>query len=101
MLEIGDMSSDWINKAKEEAKKLAETAKNANYGEMFDKTKNMAVSAAEEAKKAATTLMNKEGSPASTATPEELDAMIVEKLSKVEVLLQDIKTALDLKNIKQ
>ncbi len=95
------MSSDWINKAKEEAKKLAETAKNANYGEMFDKTKNMAASAAGEARKAATTLMNKESAPASTATPEELDAMIVDKLSKVEALLQDIKTAVDLKNTQQ
>lgn len=95
------MSSDWINKAKEEAKKLAETAKNANYGEMFDKTKNMAVSAAEEAKKAATTLMNKETALSNTATPEELDAMIVDKLSKVESLLNDIKTAINLKNTKQ
>jgi hypothetical protein len=95
------MSSDWINKAKEEAKKLAETAKNANYGEMFDKTRNMAASAAEEAKKAATTLMNKEAAPSTAATPEELDAMIVDKLAKVESLLQDIKAAVDLKNTKQ
>ncbi len=95
------MSSDWINKAKEEAKKLAEAAKNANYGEMLDKTKNIAVNAAEEAKKAASTLMNKEDFPANTNTSEELDAMIVDKLSKVETLLQDIKTAFDLKNTKQ
>lgn len=95
------MSSDWINKAKEEAKKLADTAKNANYGEMFDKTKNMATNAAGEAKKAATTLMDKEQPLASTATPEELDAMIVDKLSKVETLLQDIKTALASKNTNQ
>lgn len=95
------MSNDWINKAKEEARKLAETAKNANYGEMFDKTRTMAASAAEEAKKAATNLMNKEPSIANTATPEELDAMIIDKLAKVEALLQDIKTAVDLKNTKQ
>lgn len=61
------MSSDWINKAKEaakqaamDAKKLAESAKNANYGEIFDKTKNMAKQAAEEAKKAAGTIMSKD-----------------------------------------
>jgi hypothetical protein len=95
------MSNDWINKAKEEAKKLAETAKNANYGELFDKTKSMASSAAEEAKKAATTLMNKETAPSATATPEELDAMIIDKLARVESLLQDIKIAVDLKNTKQ
>lgn len=93
------MSNDWINRAKEEAKKLAETAKNANYAEMFDKTKNMATAAAEEAKKAATTLMNKESSLAN-ATPEELDAMIVDKLSKVENLLHDIKAALDSRSSK-
>lgn len=57
----------WLDKAKEaaakateEAKKLAEAAKNADYGAMVDKTKNMASHAAEEAKKAAGSMMKKE-----------------------------------------
>ncbi len=61
------MSSDWINKAKEaakqaaeEARKLADSAKNANYGEMFDKTKNMAKQAAMDAKNAAGNIMSKD-----------------------------------------
>src|SRR5690348_1385508 len=58
---------EWLDKAKEaamkaaeEAKKLAEAAKNADYGSMIDKTKNMAMHAADEAKKAADNIMKKE-----------------------------------------
>ncbi len=59
--------SDWLDKAKEaakraadEAKKLAEAAKNADYGAMLDKTKDMAKHAADEAKKAADNIIKKE-----------------------------------------
>ncbi len=84
---------DWLDKAKEAAKKaadeakvLAEKAKTADYGSMIEKTKNMAQSAADEAKKAAESLSKKEESgsestespsidvqpeAASTTTPEE------------------------------
>ncbi len=62
--------TDWINKAKEaakmaadEAKKLAETAKNANYGEMLDKAKSTAMQAADEAKKAAGMVMTTNKAP--------------------------------------
>lgn len=58
---------DWLDKAKEaaknaaeEAKKLAEAAKNADYGSMLDKTKNMAMHAADEAKKAADNVLKKD-----------------------------------------
>lgn len=116
------MSSDWINKAKEaakqaavDAKKLAESAKNANYGEMLDKTKNMAMRAADEAKKAAGSVMNKEQSatehgtteqlvvendaavtpaPSTTSTPTDQSAVIIAKLDQVQRLLNEIKLML-------
>lgn len=116
------MSSDWINKAKEaakqaavDAKKLAESAKNANYGEMLDKTKNMAMRAADEAKKAAGSVMNKEQSatehgtteqpvvendaavtpaPSTISTPTDQSAVIIAKLDQVQRLLNEIKLML-------
>lgn len=99
------MSSDWINRAKEaakqvadEAKKLAETAKNTNYSELMDKTKGMATQAAEEAKKAAGSIMQK----TTPATPEiipqpdnqqgsEHMQMVEAKIEQVERLLHEIK----------
>lgn len=120
------MSSDWINKAKqaakqagEEAKKLAEAAKNANYGEMLDKTKNMAKQAADEAKKAAGSIMNKDKAqpqeqqtesqstvakePEVIITPKfpevatiqnDHNSLITAKIELVEQLLKDIKQLL-------
>lgn len=104
------MANDWIDKAKEaakraaeEAKKLAETAKNANYGEMFDKTKNMAMHAAGEAKKAADNVMNKDAPKTAEiiTTAEEIrhvddenSKKILEKLAEVERLLSEIKSFL-------
>ena len=104
------MSNDWINKAKEaakqaavDAKKLAESAKNANYGEMLDKTKNMAMRAADEAKKAAGSVMNKEQvendavvtpAPSTTSTPTDQSAVIIAKLDQVQSLLNEIKLML-------
>jgi hypothetical protein len=74
------MSNDWLNKAKEaaqkaadEAKKLAEAAKNANYGEMLDKTKNMAMHAADEAKKAAGNIMKKDQPETPEINPEQIN----------------------------
>lgn len=101
-------SNDWINKAKEaakqmadEAKKLAETAKNANYGELLDKTKNMASQAAEEAKKAADNIMHKTAPATSEITPEQVDQqnientqMAIAKMEQIERLLQEVKSLL-------
>ncbi len=55
-----DKAKDAAMKAAEEAKKLAEAAKNADYGNMIDKTKQMARQAADEAKKAADNIMKKD-----------------------------------------
>ncbi len=105
-------SGGWMDKAKEmaakaaeEAKKLAETAKNANYGEMLDKTKNMAMLAADEAKKAAGAVMAKEKDPnAPTAqdnmSGSNLDPYVecTQRLAKVEALLQEVKDLLSKSN---
>jgi len=112
------MSDGWLDKAKqaamgaaEEAKKLAESAKNANYGEMLDKTKAMAQQAAGEAKKAASTVssaMSKPKTESETAIVSPTVAASVEapttntknlesclaQLKQVEVLLQEIKSLL-------
>jgi len=105
------MSDGWLDKAKEEAKKLAEAAKNANYGEMLDKTKVMAQQAAEEAKKAANTVGSAISKPkvesgAATASTSDTPSATVapandknlelclEQLKKVEALLQEVKTLL-------
>lgn len=120
---------DWLDKAKEAAKKaadeakgLAEKAKNADYSSMIEKTKSMAQSAAEEAKKAADSLSNKEeggsdsveqidaeettteATPAATTaatTPVAQDKTsdpdykaCLQKLQQVENLLQEIKKIL-------
>lgn len=112
--------TDWINKAKEaakaaadEAKKLAESAKNVNYGEMFDKTKNLASHAADEAKKAAGMVMHSQSAPTTPeitpnpdgsmptaptaqtgqATPDP-KTQINAKLDQIAVLLNEIKQLL-------
>lgn len=107
------MANDWLDKAKEaakraaeEAKKLAETAKNANYGEMLDKTKNMAMHAAGEAKKAADNIIKKETpqteevlttsneNSAHTHISDENSQQILIKLVEVDRLLHEIKSML-------
>lgn len=119
---------DWLDKAKEAAKKaadeakgLADKAKNADYGSMIEKTKSIAQSAAEEAKKAADSLSNKEeagndgidqtsAETEAEATPKDNPAPTVavtqdktsdpdykaclQKLQQVESLLQEIKKKL-------
>ena len=96
------MSGGWLDKAKETAQKLAESAKNANYGEMYDKTKAIAKHAAEEAKDAASGIMSKEKPNPVTDldddhTPTDPGAVLLlcnQRLVEVEKLLQEIKTML-------
>lgn len=120
---------DWLDKAKEaaknaaeEAKKLAEAAKNADYGAMMDKTKNMAMHAADEAKKAAGNIMKKDEHPQTPETTASMDtpqssapqpsvappvappnvagnaslqkAQILAKIAQIEQLLDDVKNLL-------
>lgn len=88
---------DWLDKAKEaakkaaaEAKNLAEKAKNADYGSMLEKTKSMAQGAAEEARKAAEGLTKKGSDEAASAeqsaqeTPSELDTSADPKAAVVK-----------------
>lgn len=109
------MSSEWLDKAKavaasaaEEAKKLAETAKNANYGEMLDKTKSMAMQAADEAKKAANSVMSKDKTGAASVDDTAGDSGLEEvvdksklletcnaRLAKIETILQEVKNLLN------
>lgn len=103
------MSGGWLDKAKEaaqrageEAKKLAESAKNANYSDMYDKTKAMAKHAADEAKDAASGIMSKDKPNPLTDLDDDqqvTDPAVVlqlcnQRLAAVEKLLQEIKAML-------
>lgn len=112
-----DKAKDAAKKAADEAKKLAEAAKNADYGAMLDKTKTMAMQAAEEAKKAADNIMKKENpetkadyiplqdNPSqhmqqsvkpnlTTEKPSFDKELLLSKIAQVEKLLQEIKLLL-------
>lgn len=102
--------SEWLDKAKNAALTAAENAKkaaqNVNINEVLDKTKSLATTVAEEAKKAAGTVMQKNEETEITAGVEvtsDLEAKgltgetinkCVEKINKIESMLQEIKDLL-------
>jgi serine/threonine protein kinase HipA of HipAB toxin-antitoxin module len=95
------MSNEWLDKAKQAAMSVAESAKNAaqnaNLGEMLDKTKNMAMQAADEAKRAAGSVMSKTGSESAdkiTGTKEEMLQACNDRVGKIEKMLQEVKEQL-------